>query len=260
MDMDMDRIVRERSSFRLIIGACLASVFALALMAFTPAQAQAADMYRMYNPNSGEHFYTANAAERNELYVTGWEYEGIGWVAPDAGDPVFRLYNPNAGDHHYTPNAAERDSLVAVGWNDEGVGWNTGGSVALYRQYNPNAVTGSHNFTTSMAENDSLVSSGWQEEGIGWYGEAAGCADSIPADVAQRRRAAIQAAAAQQAQQSSSASQGSQAEQADVVYVTRTGKSFHRSSCRSTSGKDTTTMSRSTAEAAGYSPCKNCKP
>ena len=170
----------------------------------------------------------------------------------------YHLYNPNAGDHHYTPNKGEHDMLVAQGWNDEGIGWSTGGGVPLYRQYNPNAVTGSHNFTTNKAENDSLVAAGWNEEGIGWYGEAAGRQDSIPADVAQRRQAAT--AAAQQSQQNSSASQGSQAQHSDVVYVTRTGKSYHRSSCRSTSGKSVTSMSRSAAEAAGYSPCRNCKP
>ena len=74
-------------------------------------QVQAEDeigMYRLYNPNSGEHFYTSNKAERNHLANIGWKYEGGAWLAPSTGDPVYRLYNPNSGDHHYTTNPEEK--------------------------------------------------------------------------------------------------------------------------------------------------------
>lgn len=137
------------------------------------AEESGINMYRMYNPNSGEHFYTANMNERDHLTRLGWNYEGIGWVAPQTSNhPVYRLYNPNAGDHHYTLNAAEKDMLVKKGWNYEGIGWYSDDQqrVPLYRQYNPNARAGAHNFTTSKAENDHLVSVGWRAEGIGWYG------------------------------------------------------------------------------------------
>ncbi|MEY8515228.1 bacterial Ig-like domain-containing protein [Lactococcus taiwanensis] len=128
-------------------------------------------MYRLYNKNSGEHFYTANRYERDSLKKVGWRYEGIGWYAPAKGNgsPVYRLYNANSGDHHYTLNAYERDSLKKVGWRYEGIGWYSKGKVPLYRQYNPNAKAGSHNYTTSKAENDALVKVGWRAEGIGWY-------------------------------------------------------------------------------------------
>ncbi len=130
-------------------------------------------MYRLYNPNSGEHFYTANVAEKNRLSKIGWNYEGIGWTAPKTSKtPVYRLYNPNAGDHHYTINRAERDSLIKVGWRAEGIGWYSDDQKEkpLYRQYNPNAISGSHNYTINKKENDYLVSVGWRAEGIGWYG------------------------------------------------------------------------------------------
>ena len=82
------------------------------------------DMYRLYNPNSGEHFYTANPAEKNNLVSLGWRYEGIGWTAPKKSNtPVYRLYNPNSGDHHYTVNVGERNYLIEVGWRAEGIGW-----------------------------------------------------------------------------------------------------------------------------------------
>lgn len=129
-------------------------------------------MYRMYNPNSGEHFYTASAGERDNLVRVGWHYEGTGWNAPLAGNPVYRMYNPNAGDHHYTPSVGERDNLVRVGWKYEGVGWYT--SVAesqpLYRLYNPNAIAGAHHYTLSAGEATHLTFVGWRYEGIGWFG------------------------------------------------------------------------------------------
>lgn len=131
---------------------------------------KARSMYRLYNKNSGEHFYTGNVSERNSLVKVGWCYEGIAWSAPSKSNmPVYRLYNKNSGDHHYTISASERNSLIKAGWRDEGIGWYAGGSYAVYRQYNPNAKTGSHNFTTSKAENDSLVKAGWKAEGISWY-------------------------------------------------------------------------------------------
>ena len=130
-------------------------------------------MHRLYNPNSGEHFYTASDTEKSAVVQAGWNYEGVGWYAPKTSKaPVYRLYNANAGDHHYTMSAGEKDALVKVGWKYEGVGWYSDDAhgVALYRQYNPNAVAGSHNYTTSKKENDFLVSIGWNGEGIGWYG------------------------------------------------------------------------------------------
>lgn len=129
-------------------------------------------MYRLYNPNSGEHFYTASSFERDVLDNIGWTYEGMGWLAPYGGAPVYRLYNPNAGDHHYTMSVYERDSLIDAGWDYEGIGWSSANEetgVPLLREYNPNAVTGTHNYTTSQHEHDYLVSIGWNDEGIAWY-------------------------------------------------------------------------------------------
>ena len=82
-------------------------------------------MYRLYNPNSGEHFYTSNQGERDHLVSLGWRYEGVAWNAPLTGAPIFRLYNPNAGDHHYTGSEKERDDLVKLGWKYEGVAHGT---------------------------------------------------------------------------------------------------------------------------------------
>ncbi len=133
-------------------------------------------MYRLYNPNSGEHFYTASEREKNKLSKAGWTYEGEGWTAPSEGDPVYRLYNKNAGDHHYTTSKKERDNLIKQGWTDEGIGWRSAPKDTgkpLYRLYNPNATgAGSHHYTTSARERDKLVKQGWNDEGIAWYGIA----------------------------------------------------------------------------------------
>lgn len=132
------------------------------------------EMHRLYNPNSGEHFYTADVEERDYLVEVGWNYEGVAWYAPEESEiPVYRLYNSNAGDHHYTMDIEERDDLIAEGWNDEGIGWYSVETedVPLYRVYNPNALeAGAHHYTADVDERDYLVVVGWSAEGIGWYG------------------------------------------------------------------------------------------
>lgn len=141
---------------------------------FAPATVEVA-MFRLYNPNSGEHFYTGDVSEKEYLVSLGWKDEGIGWKAPQYSSvPVYRLYNQNAGEHHYTTSVSEKVYLTSQGWKDEGIGWYSDDAqgVPLYRQYNPNAFANNHNYTTDKAENDWLVSLGWQAEGIGWYGLA----------------------------------------------------------------------------------------
>ena len=131
------------------------------------------DMYRLYNPNSGEHFYTASEKEKEDLVAVGWKYEGYAWKAPKTSKtPVYRLYNPNAGDHHYTTSVAEKNNLVTVGWNYEGIGWYSDDKkgVPLYRLYNPNAKAGAHHYTTSINEKNNLMNAGWKYEGLAWYG------------------------------------------------------------------------------------------
>ncbi len=134
-------------------------------------------MYRMYNPNSGEHFYTADANERDVLKSVGWNYEGIAWTAPKKSNtPVYRLYNKNSGEHHYTTNAAEKNMLIGIGWNDEGIGWYSDDNMTtpLYRLYNPNAKgaqeAGAHHYTVDELEKWHLLFVGWNDEKIGWYG------------------------------------------------------------------------------------------
>ena len=126
-------------------------------------------VYRLYNPNSGEHFYTLNVNERDKLIEAGWSDEGVAWYSSeDSAVPVYRLYNPNEGDHHFTLNADERGHLIEIGWIDEGIGWYSEKSetVPVYRLYNPNS--GHHFFTADLTEARSCIKAGWSDEGIAW--------------------------------------------------------------------------------------------
>lgn len=160
--------------------AARAAALALMAAAVLPVSAYGNHpIYRMYNPNSGEHFYTAFSNEVYDLQYVGWRYEGTAWTAPESGWYVYRLYNPNAGDHHYTVDEDERNALISYGWVDEGVGWTAtdvgwtpvreANGRPVYRLYNPNAVTGSHHFTMSVEEANALLRQGWKYEGVGWF-------------------------------------------------------------------------------------------
>ena len=133
-------------------------------------------MYRMYNPNSGEHFYTGSLEEKSNLTAAGWNYEGVAFNAAvsDIGHaPVYRVYNPNAGDHHFTASADEKNNLVNAGWKYEGIAWYSGTEESgepVFRLYNPNAESGAHHYTSSVAEKNHLTSIGWNYEGVAWFG------------------------------------------------------------------------------------------
>jgi len=129
-------------------------------------------MFRMYDPNSGEHFYTGSEEERDNLISAGWNYEGVGFTFPlTTGDPVHRLYDPVYGEHLYTMDEAEMNALLEAGWNYEGVAFNSAfeDEVPQYRLHNPNANRGAYHFTSSIEERDFLISVGWEYQGIGWY-------------------------------------------------------------------------------------------
>jgi len=164
------------------MAAVAAIAIALALAPGTALADEGIPMYRLYNPNSGEHFYTANENERDNTVAAGWEYEGVGWTAPESGEPVYRVYNPYAGEHHYTMKADERDGLITQGWADEGMGWfsDPNEGTPIYREYNPNMLSCNHNYTSDLSEHASLVSLGWADEGEAWYGIGAAEAPSTP--------------------------------------------------------------------------------
>lgn len=128
------------------------------------------EVYRLYNPNSGEHFYTIDENEKNYLASIGWKYEGIGWYSSNVGEDVYRLYNSNVGDHHYTKDINEVNYLCGLGWKLEGAAFCSDGFSPIYRRYNSNADAGAHFFTADRNEGNYLVSIGWHDEAVAFYG------------------------------------------------------------------------------------------
>ena len=83
-------------------------------------------VYRLYNPNAGDHHYTTSYGEAVYLVNVCWDYEGIGWYSdPNQTVPLYRQYNPNAvaGAYNFTADIGENDFLVSVGWQAEGIAW-----------------------------------------------------------------------------------------------------------------------------------------
>lgn len=136
-------------------------------------------IYRMYDPNRGEHFYTKDPEEAELLVQLGWIHEsGSDFAVVSATEedavPVYRFYNPNCGGmHFFTADAEEAKYLKSIGWNYEGISHyvytasSTKGT-PQYRLYNPNSPSGEHNWTSDEAEVDMLKEAGWVYEGICW--------------------------------------------------------------------------------------------
>lgn len=132
-------------------------------------------MYRLYNKNTGEHFYTESSFERKSLVKGGWNDEGTGWFAPNKGVPVYRVYNPKArgGDHYYTASKYEANSLVKSGWkwdNGSKPVFYSGGKTKVYVAFNPNTTgSGAHNYTSSLFEQNTLLKNGWKFGKVQFY-------------------------------------------------------------------------------------------
>ncbi len=137
-------------------------------------------IYRMYNPNSGEHFYTKDPVERDYLISVGWRYEPQEAIAPDfdaeGAEPVYRVYNPNSGLHHYTMDVAEAKTLKMLGWNYEGVSFyafapDSSNGSPVHRLYCPFPDANGQNqhvYTTLIEEKNYLLRLGYVSEGISW--------------------------------------------------------------------------------------------
>lgn len=94
--------------------------------------------YRLYNQETGDHFYTTSLAERTYALTIGYQddeychiYESepsgcmsiAGYIFPTkvAGTVEFyRLYNPENGDHFYTISEPERAHALTIGYQDDG--------------------------------------------------------------------------------------------------------------------------------------------
>lgn len=112
-------------------------------------------VYRLYNPNTGEHLFTADHSEAETIYKAGWNYEGIGWKYDPNGSPVYRLQKPGGGDHLLTTEHTEIGTCVVNGWSYEGIAFTSSSDdgQSVYRYYKD----GTHMYTTSEAERAALA-------------------------------------------------------------------------------------------------------
>jgi uncharacterized protein (DUF1800 family) len=165
-----------------------AAILWFAFAQLAGAQTTLLPVYRFFNQDTGTHFYTISAAERDQVLANyaQFSYEGpvfAAYAQPAAGaQPVYRFYNTNTGTHFYTISAAERDHVVAAypQFTLEGAAYyampapGTDGRVELFRFYN--TVTGAHFYTTSAAERDQVRATLPQFvfEGVAYYVYGAG--------------------------------------------------------------------------------------
>ena len=141
-------------------------------------------VYRFLNNNSGVHFYTSNAEERDFIQenLDNFSYEGVSYGTVDSrGDsneiaPVYRFLNQNTGVHIYTNSADERDfirnNLNNFSFEGEVFSAYTSsvaGSIPIYRFFNNDL--GTHFYTPSIAERDAVIDNlpNYSSEGIAYY-------------------------------------------------------------------------------------------
>ena len=136
---------------------------------------QVAPLYRLYNPYTHEHFFTAETVENDNLVRLGWKSEGgVGYIYKHAEKGgVYRLYNPTTGEHHYTMNEDEVAKCVKAGWKNEGVKWFSAQNKEvtlnkLYSMYNPYEKKFYHHYTADAKEIEQMIKAGWRKEEVKW--------------------------------------------------------------------------------------------
>ena len=141
------------------------------------------DVNRFYNNQSGTHFYTISAYEKDYLqtgFPTVFNYEGAPFKASTvtaAGlSTVHRFYNLNLGVYFYTISESERAFVAAnlPQMRYEGIAWyanatSIAGTIPLYRFYNRDK--GVHFFTSSASERAFVIANLPQmnDEGVAYY-------------------------------------------------------------------------------------------
>lgn len=131
-------------------------------------------VYRLYNPNTGEHIFTTQVFEKCNLVKLGWNDEGIAFSSvrkfenvENGSVPVYRLYDGSS--HLYTIENNEVSVLTKNGWKNEGVAFyafSSGGNSRkpAYRLYNKKS--GLHHWTVDVFESNVLQDIGWELEDV----------------------------------------------------------------------------------------------
>lgn len=122
-------------------------------------------VYRMFNKDTGSHFYTSHAPEAYHVATTAYDtfgYDGTAFYLDGGEVPLYRYYNPTTGAHFYTLDQSEGATFIY-----EGVAFGVESSGdPVYRLLNTN--NDSHFYTADQAEIDSLGEH-YLFEGIAFY-------------------------------------------------------------------------------------------
>ncbi len=140
-------------------------------------------VYRFLNTKTGTHFFTNDAAERDQVSKTLPQFRFEGPAFHTASDKsadtldVFRFFDKASGTHFYTANEAERDQVMRTLPNltFEGVAYkayaNGGGGAheEVYRFYDK--ANGTHFYTANEAERDTILHTlpNYRFEGVAYY-------------------------------------------------------------------------------------------
>ena len=146
------------------------------------AAAALVPVYRFYNTQTGTHFYTSSASERDAVRASQpiYSYEGQAFMAASAASvglkPVYRFFNTQTGVHFYTISESERFNIETTmpQFQLEGVAYYASqvagiGFTPLYRFFLSGA--GTHFYTVSEAERQRVIdtlSSTYSFEGVGY--------------------------------------------------------------------------------------------
>ncbi len=140
-------------------------------------------VYRLYDPRTGGHFWTAGINEKNTLTARGYGVEGVAFYAVQpgsarAGSPVYRIYDSRTGAHIWTASESYKNALLANPvYKYEGISFysaapqvvETAPSAGFKNVYRFNGLPGNEHFwTSSVAERNNLLQVGYPYEGVGW--------------------------------------------------------------------------------------------
>lgn len=134
----------------------------------------ASNVYRVYNPFSGIHYYTMNADERSGLLNIGFQDEGTMGYMYKTQQPgtteIYHLYNQKSGGHLFTESLATAQAIVAQFPNDWAQQTSLGFAYALGSQFQKDgspsvsaplviATSASASTTTEASAEDSNLAS-----------------------------------------------------------------------------------------------------
>lgn len=144
------------------------------------------DIFRFYDTDTGLHFYTNSAGERDIVLQSApqFQYEGSVFKVPASAGPdvtdVYRFFDTASSAHFYTASSAERDAIQATmpGMIYEGAAFKAyadAGSDEGYQAVHRflRTDTGTHFYTASDAERDVVEATLplFRYEGIAYFAE-----------------------------------------------------------------------------------------